>query len=84
MAMRLLLMMNACLAMMTASLWRAQTTRYEEDGKEWENPPEGKDHPLCAADPTHCSDGIDTSAGAVTRPAGSRGPSGGGAAACLR
>ena len=51
MTMMLLLMINACMAMMTASLWRAQTTYYEIDGKEYENPPEGPDHPLCGADP---------------------------------
>ena len=51
MAMMLLMKMNACLAMMTASLWRAQTTYYDRDGEKWENLPEGRGHPLCAADP---------------------------------
>ena len=51
MTMMLLLMINACMAMMTASLWRAQTTYYDRDGEKWENKPEGRGHPLCAADP---------------------------------
>ena len=49
--MMLLMKMHACLAMMTASLWRAQTTYYDRDGEKWENKPEGRGHPRCAADP---------------------------------